>query len=142
MNQLGNYAGANEYQQLRIRTELESASPHRIIQLMMEGVLTRVAMAKGFMERGALAEKGQNISAAIDIISGLQASLNHKPDLRLSSNFDALYDYMSRRLVESNLKNDAAGLTEVADLMREIKTAWDVVGEELGDSGQAPSTGT
>ena len=106
---------------------------------MMEGVLARIAMAKGFMERGALAEKGQHISAAIDIISGLQASLNHKPDPRLSSNFDALYDYMSRRLVESNLKNDPAGLTEIADLMREIKTAWDVVGEELGESGQMPS---
>lgn len=138
MNQLGSYVGANEYQQLRIRTEVEGASPHRIIQLMMEGVLARIAMAKGFMEQGALAEKGQHISAAIDIISGLQASLNHKPDPKVSSNFDALYDYMSRRLVESNLKNDAAGLTEIADLMREIKTAWDVVGEELGDSGQAP----
>ncbi len=142
MNQLGSYVGANEYQQLRIRTEVEGASPHRIIQLMMEGVLARIAMAKGFMEQGPLAEKGQHISAAIDIISGLQASLNHKPDPKVSSNFDALYDYMSRRLVESNLKNDAAGLTEVADLMREIKTALDVVGEELGDSGQAPSVGT
>lgn len=142
MNQLGNYAGANEYQQLRIRTEIEGASPHRIIQLMMEGVLRRIAMAKGFMEQGALAEKGQHIGSAIDIISGLQASLNHKPDPKLSSNFDALYDYMSRRLVESNLKNDASGLTEVADLMREIKTAWDVVGEELDDSGQTPPTGT
>ena len=130
---------AKEYRQLGIRHEIEGASPHRLIQLMMERVLAKIAVAKAHMERDSISEKGRQISDAINIISGLQASLNHKPDPRLSSNFDALYDYMSRRLVESNLKNDIDGLNEVADLMREIKSAWDVIGEQLNQSEKSPS---
>ena len=133
MNHTTQAGRAHQYRQLDIRHEIENASPHRLIQLMMERVLTKIAIAKGHMERNDVGNKGLQISDAINIISGLQASLNHEPDARLSGNFDALYDYMSRRLVESNLRNDIDGLDEVADLMREIKTAWDAVGKQLND---------
>ena len=124
---------AEEYHQCGVLQEIESASPHRLIQLLMEGALTRIARARGSMERGQVAEKGRQIGAAIDIVSGLQTSLNHKAEGRLSSNFDALYDYMIRRLLEANLNDEAAGLDEVSDLLREIKSAWDVIGEQLDD---------
>lgn len=122
------------YQKIGIETEIESATPHRLIQLMMERVLTKIAVARGFMERESVAEKGKHIGDAISIVSGLQASLNHKPDERLAGNFDALYDYMARRLLEANLKNDATMLDEVAGLMRELKEAWDAVSPELNAS--------
>ncbi len=139
MNYVSESEAAKEYRQLAIRHEIESASPHRLIQLMMERVLAKISIAKAHMERGAISHKGQQLSDAISIISGLQASLNHEPDARLGGNFDAVYDYMSRRLLESNLKNDRDGLNEVADLMREIKSAWDVVSEQLNESEQSPS---
>ena len=125
---------AKEYRQLGLRYEIESASPQRLVQLMMETVLAKIAMAKAYMEKGDISGKGQQISNAIDIISGLQASLNHEPDASLGGNFDVLYDYMARRLVESNLNNDVSGLDEVTDLMREIKTAWDVVTDQPNQS--------
>lgn len=117
-----------EYQQMHTRHAVESASPHRLIQLMMERVLTKIAIARGHMERGDVNEKGNRIGEAIGIIGGLRASLNHKADSRLSGNFDALYDYMSRRLLEANLRDESKILDEVAGLMRELKEAWDAVG--------------
>ena len=138
MNQVIENSAAREYRQNGIRHEVENASPHRLIQLMMERVLAKIAVAKGHMERGALGPKGQQIGDAINIINGLQLSLNHKADPRLGSNFDALYDYMTRRLLESNLKNDSAGLDEVAGLMREIKSAWDVIGDRLDGTEASP----
>ncbi len=137
MNNLSGTNAVQEYRRLELRHEVQDASPHRLVQMMMERVLTKIAVAKRHLERGAIAEKGAQISDAISVISGLQVSLNHEPHPRLTGDFDALYDYMSRRLVESNLKNDASGLDEVADLMREIKTAWDVVVAE--QSEQPPS---
>lgn len=127
-------AAADEYRQFGVLQEIESASPHRLIQLLMEGALTRIARARGHMERGQIAEKGQLISAAIEIIAGLKTSLNHEPNAKLSGNFDALYDYMTRRLLESNLKNELDGLDEVSGLMREIKSAWDAIGEQVEES--------
>lgn len=137
MNNLSKADAVQEYRRLELRHEIQDASPHRLVQMMMERVLTKIAVAKRHLERGTIAEKGQQISDAINLISGLQVSLNHEPYPRLTGDFDALYNYMARRLVESNLNNDASGLDEVADLMREIKTAWDVVVVE--QSEQPPS---
>lgn len=121
-----------EYQQVNTRHEVETATPHRLIQLMMERALAKIAMAKGHMEHERVSEKGNLLGDAIGIISGLQASLNYKADEKLAANFDALYDYMSRRLLAANLKNDAAILNEVSGLLREIKEAWDAIGSEVG----------
>ena len=128
-----------EYERMRIKHEVESASPHRLIQMMMERVIKKIAVARGHMERETTAEKGRHIGDAISIINGLQASLNHKADPKLSENFDALYDYMTRRLLEANLKNDLKALMEVAGLMREIKEAWDAIGDEV-ESEDQPET--
>lgn len=120
--------GTQAYYRNGTQTEIEGASPHRLIQLMMERVVTKVALAEKYMETESVAEKGVHIGDAISLIDGLQVSLNHKSDQRMASNFDALYDYMKRRLVEANLKNDVAMLREVSGLMHELKSAWDAIG--------------
>lgn len=120
-------SGMQTYYQIETRSEIEGASPHRLIQLMMERVMTKVALAEKYMESESVAEKGLHIGDAISLIDGLQVSLNHKPDTRLAGNFDALYDYMKRRLLEANVKNDSAILKEVAGLMKELKSAWDAI---------------
>ncbi|NNL54253.1 MAG: flagellar export chaperone FliS [Woeseia sp.] len=130
----------HEYQQVNLRHVVEGATPHRLVQLMMERVLAKIAIARGHMERQAIAEKGKHIGDAISIINGLQVSLNHKANSELCGNFDALYDYMARRLLEGNLRDDDSMLLEVADLMRQVKEAWDAIGDEVAVAQQAAVT--
>ena len=125
------YPAARAYQQIDTHSRIEDASPHRLIQLMMERALAKIGLAVSQMKDGKIAEKGNNISDAISIINGLQASLNHKADQRMSENFDALYAYMMRRLLEANLQNDENILGEVAGLLRELKEAWDAIADEV-----------
>ena len=119
------------YQQIDTQSRIEDASPHRLIQLMMERALAKIGLARSQLNDGNIAEKGSNISDAISIINGLQASLNHKADKRMSENFDALYAYMMRRLLEANLRNDESILDEVSGLLRELKEAWDAIADEV-----------
>jgi len=116
-----------EYQEMNTQHQVESASPYRLVQLLMERALAKIALAGSHMERNEISKKGTLIGDAINIITGLQASLNHKEDARLAENFNALYDYMTRRLLEANFRNDPDILVEVAGLMREIKEAWDAI---------------
>ena len=109
----------------------ESASPHRLIQMLMERIIAKISMARGHMQREDVSNKGRLIGDAIDIISGLQASLNHKADEKIAGNFDALYDYMKRRLLLANLHNDPEILSEVSGLMQELKEAWDAIAGEV-----------
>ena len=122
---------ADAYKQIDTAAHVGEASPHRLIQLMMERALAKIGLARTQMGEGRIEEKGKNIGDAIAIINGLQASLNHKADERLSENFDALYAYMMRVLLEANLSNDDGKLDEVAGLLREIKEAWDAIADEV-----------
>ena len=119
-----------QYQQLNTHGSVEDASPHRLIQLMMEHALAKIGVARANMEGGEVARKGESIGDAITIISGLQASLNHKADEKMAANFDALYEYMMRRLLEGNMQDDLAALDEVSGLLGEIKEAWDAIADE------------
>ena len=122
---------ARQYRKLDVESNIEDASPHRLIQLLMERALAKIAMARGHMQRQEVQPKGTNISDAINIIEALQASLNHKADERMSENFDALYGYMMRRLFEANLKDDVAILDEVSALLSELKEAWDAIADQV-----------
>lgn len=130
-------AAAAQYRKLDTHGNIEDASPHRLIQLMMERVLAKIGIARGHMERNEIGDKGRNIGDAIEIINGLQASLNHKADAKMSENFDALYDYMMRRLLEANLRDDTEILDEVAGLMQELKEAWDTIADQVAETADA-----
>lgn len=99
----------------------------QLIARLMEAAIDRIHMARGHMERKEVARKGETLQRAIGIIDGLRASLDHTQDSDLPGNFEALYDYMVRRLVEANMLNDTSRLEEVASLMGELKAGWDEI---------------
>lgn len=118
-----------QYQQVNTNSGIEGASPHRLIQMLMEGVLQRLAEAKGAMQRKAIADKGTAIGKAITIVSGLRSSLNADVGGEIAMNLDELYGYMERRLLEANIADDIALIDEVTGLMRTIKSGWDGIAE-------------
>lgn len=128
----GNVQGAlNQYRKVGVHAGIADASPHRLIQMLMEGALDKIHAAKGHMARGEVAAKGKHISWAISIVDGLRSSLDLKAGGELAENLDALYDYMNRRLLDANLHNDQSALDEVSKLLLEIKQGWDAIPEQL-----------
>ncbi|MDX1723037.1 MAG: flagellar export chaperone FliS [Pseudomonas sp.] len=118
-----------QYQSVNTQAQAVDASPHRLIQMLMEGGLTRIAQARGAMERQQTAMKGELIGKAIAIIGGLREGLDLQQGGELAANLDSLYHYMVSRLLEANVKNDAAPLDEVAGLLRNVKSGWDAIGQ-------------
>lgn len=128
----------NQYNQAAVNMAADSASPHRLIQMLMQGALDKMAIAKGAMERGDTAKKGEHVSWAISIISGLRGSLDLSAG-EIANNLDNLYEYMERRLVESNIENNPAILDEVMGLLKDIKGAWDAIGDQVREQAQQQS---
>lgn len=106
---------------------IEEASPHQLIQMLFDGCLQRMAVAKGAIQHQEIAIKGENIGRAISILGGLRDSLDLSQG-EIATNLDRLYDYMERRLLEANLKNDELIIDEVSSLLRDVKSAWDSIG--------------
>ncbi len=118
-----------QYQQVGVQAQVTEASPHRLIQMLMQGGLDRIYQAKGALEYGRVAEKGELIGKSIAIIGGLREALDHEVGGELAANLDRLYDYMIRRLTEANRKNDTVALAEVAGLLQEVKSGWDGIAQ-------------
>lgn len=122
-----NMSALKQYQSVDIEGRLASADPHYQISLLMEGALSRIAVATGAAKRGEVAAKGQALTRAIDIIDSLRAMLDHQRGGAISENLEALYSYMVRRLVEANRSGDIEVMGEVSKLITEIKSGWDSI---------------
>ena len=120
-----------QYQETSTQAGIFEASPHRLIQMLFEGALEKIAMAKGFLIRNEIEKKGAHITWAIKIIAGLQESLNMKEGGELSKNLSYLYDYMCNKLLEANSENSIEKLDEVTKLLSNIKEGWDGIEAEV-----------
>ncbi|KQV16992.1 flagellar export chaperone FliS [Pseudomonas sp. Root329] len=118
-----------QYQKIGAQAQTSEASPHRLVQMLMEGGLDRIAQAKGAMERKEIANKGLAIGKAIGIVGGLREGLDRENAADSIGSLDNLYVYMIKRLTDANIRNDSTILDEVADLLRTVKEGWDAIAE-------------
>lgn len=122
---------ANAYRSIGLEGDIATASPYRLVQIIMERVLEQVTLARRAMMSNDPATKGSAIGTAISLLDELRASLDENKDPELANRLKTLYRYMSQRLLESNVLNDANGLDEVHKLMAQIKTSWDEIPNAL-----------
>jgi flagellar protein FliS len=128
--------GASAYAKVGLETGVTAASPHRLISMLFEGAITAITNATRHTAAREIEAKGKALSKAIAIIeNGLRASLNKEAGGSIAQSLDALYQYMSTRLLEANAANDVARMEEVSGLLRDLKQSWDAI----GDSQTAPA---
>lgn len=118
-----------QYQKVNSHAQISEASPHRLIQMLMEGGLDRMAQAKGAMSRGDIPQKVVLITKAIDIITGLRQGMDESKaeDKVAFQRQDSLYEYMTIRLTQANAQNDPEIIDEVARLLITVKSGWDEI---------------
>ena len=123
--------GVNAYAKVGLETSVISASPHKLIVLLYDGALAAIKSAANHMAAGRIAEKGEAIGKALDIINnGLRASLDKKAGGDIAANLDALYVYMAQRLLTASVQNKTAMLEEVQSLLADLRDAWTQIGEK------------
>ncbi|MDO3385067.1 flagellar export chaperone FliS [Gilvimarinus sp. SDUM040013] len=130
---MAGYSGhkaASQYRKLGLSVEIESASPHRLIQLLFEGALERVQQAQGAMQRQDVALAGTSISRAIDVIVGLRQSLDDDAG-DLTVQLDSLYQYCEDRLFQATRQQNPEILAEVSRLLTTLKSGWDGIASEV-----------
>lgn len=119
------------YNQVSRVSGVTDADPHRLVLMLLEGALGKIAAVKGLMLRGDIAKKGELISQAISIIVGLRSSLNKNAGGEIAENLDRLYEYIEAQLLQANIKNDVSILDEVTGLLKEVKAGWEAIPHEI-----------
>lgn len=124
--------GVNAYAKVGLETGVSSASPHKLIVMLYDGALVAVRSGLAHMKAGNVPAKGAAISKAITIIdNGLRAALDRKAGGEIAAGLDALYEYMSARLLQANLHNQPEVLEEVDRLLSELREAWNAIAPQV-----------
>lgn len=119
------------YKRTNLEAELSVADPHRVIQMMYEGLIERLSQAKGAILRHDFEYKADRISKAVGIINGLQSALDSSKDPDLGQRMYALYDYMKELLNKASVSLEVAQIDEVINLILPIKAAWDQIPQDI-----------
>ncbi|MEO7150647.1 MAG: flagellar export chaperone FliS [Burkholderiaceae bacterium] len=128
-NRNPSHALSGMYQKMQVDTGVESASKHRLVGMLFEGLLDACAQARGHLQSGNVEAKCKALQRATRIVDeGLKARLDLAGGGKLAMDLRDLYAYVSVRLTHANLHNDEAAIDECQRLVRPIQSAWESIG--------------
>ncbi len=124
-----------QYQAVNTQSSVMDVDKHRLIQLLYDGALERINMAKAQIRANNFEGKNRLITRAIDIVAGVRSFLDLEKGQDIAQNLFDLYVYCEHRLHEANLKNDIEILDEVASHLKKVQEAWSGIRQEALDNG-------
>jgi flagellar secretion chaperone FliS len=134
------HSGASAYERVGVETGVMGANPHRLVAMLYQGARQAIAQARMHLQQSNVPERGKAISHAISIVeSGLQAALDLEAGGEIAARLDALYRYMTRRLLEANVHASEPMLIEVDGLLATLEEAWVGIGPEVAKMAAQPS---
>lgn len=103
-------------------TKINTASPAELTLMLYEGAIKFCNKALYGLEQDNVTKVNENLLKAQKIISELRSTLDFK--YPIAREFDTVYDYINRRLVDANIKKDSEVLEEALDYIRQMRDTW------------------
>ena len=114
-----------QFHQVYKQNSVSTASPGELTLMLYNGCLKFLNKAKQAMREGNIQERNTNLQKAQRIIQELMATLNQKYEI--AKQMMIMYEYMNRRLIEANVKNDISIVEEVEGFVTEFRDTWEEV---------------
>ncbi len=109
---------AAAYKDNRILT----ATPAELTLMLYEAAIKFGNLAVMAIEKKQMDKANLNIIKAERVITELRSTLNF--DYPVAKDFERVYDYIYRRLIEANIKKDATVLEDALRYIREMRDTW------------------
>ena len=109
---------AMQYQKNAVQT----ASPAKLTLMLYDGAVKFANLALDAINDGDIEKAHNNIVKVQNIIVEFRTTLDMK--YPVAKDFDVVYDYIYRRLVEANMKKDPVILEEALKYIKEMRDTW------------------
>ena len=119
------------YQSVKRATLVEGASPHRLIEMLYEGAISNIAIARQHLENSDRALLHASIDKTVAIVQELQGCLKDHETNELSRNLFDLYSFIVNTLLDAEKNLNANGLETCTNLIVTLTEAWRSISPEL-----------
>jgi flagellar protein FliS len=111
----------NPYQAYQ-KQAVTTSKPEDLTLMLYQGMVKFIRLSKLALDQNNIKDSHSNNLRVQDILSELMVTL--KPEYPISNSLLSLYDYMKRRLIEANIKNQSEILEEVEGFAVELSETW------------------
>ena len=111
----------NPYAQYN-RSKILTASPAELTLMLYEGSIKFCNIAIMAIEHNEIEKAHTNIIRVQKIIDELRATLDMK--YPVAQDFDRIYTYLLKRLLQANMKKDKEILEEIVSHLRSVRDTW------------------
>jgi flagellar protein FliS len=109
-------------QQTYQQNSVITASPQELTLMLYNAGIKFLKLAKIAIENNQKEEAHKHIIRVQDILTELELGLN--PEVEISKNMAALYDFMKYHLIQANIKKDIKKIDEVLEFFEEFRNTW------------------
>lgn len=102
--------------------KVNTASPAELTLMLYEGAIKFCNKALYAIEQNNMPKANENLLKAQKIITEFRVTLDYK--YPVSKDFELVYDYIYRKLVEANIKKNPESLEEALKYIREMRDTW------------------
>ena len=99
-----------------------TATPAELTLMLYEGAIKFCNIAMMAIEKNDIEKANINLIKAENIITELRSTLDFKYPVAIQ--FEIVYDYIYRRLVEGNTKKDTEIIEDALEYIRQMRDTW------------------
>ena len=103
-------------------TKIQTATPAQLTLMLYDGAIKFCNLAISAVENKQIEIANINIKKVEAIIAEFRSTLNFK--YPVAKEFDNVYEYMLKRLLEANIHKDREALEEVLEHLRTMRDTW------------------
>ena len=110
--------------------EIRTATPEMLVAKLYEGAMRHIRIARGAEGPQAVSKRAESISKAVAIVNELQQSLDIEVGGEMARNLDALYTFVTERLLDANLQKRTEYLDECLGVLTPLHSAWAKIAQD------------
>ncbi|MEZ5316951.1 MAG: flagellar export chaperone FliS [Vicinamibacterales bacterium] len=113
-----------------LRTQVQASSPIELVVLLYDQALRSGQAAREALARRDIPARRDAISRVMGIVTELQSTLDMERGGTVAQELDRLYDWITARLLDVTMSQDARPLEEVLSVLETLRDAWSTIARQ------------
>jgi len=107
-----------------LKTQIDTASQPQLLLMLFEGAVKKLHLAKKAIAERAIEKSHHELTKVQRIFVELMIALDLEKGGEIAANLLRIYDFIYHRLVQANIRQNAAIIDELLPIIEDLRSGW------------------